>query len=101
MDILALFKVLLRAVDQLREMTLDMKRKSVSKGGKRLQPLEDNRNRSVSRKKCPVCGDLMQMSGQKADSNGIIKQRYLCMNCKRAGRSPYNFFEIENRSNTV
>ena len=43
-------------------------------------------------KACPRCGKGMQKSGQKADSNGIIKQRFLCPSCKKSGWSPYNFF---------
>jgi len=50
--------------------------------------------RLESRKRCPVCGEAMQMSGQKADSNSIVKQRYLCVRCKEAGRRPYNFFFV-------
>lgn len=41
---------------------------------------------------CPRCGKSMQKSGQKADSNGVIKQRFLCLSCKRTGLTPYNFF---------
>ena len=44
------------------------------------------------RKQCPRCNENMQKSGQKANSNGVIKQRFLCTECKRCGRSPYNFF---------
>lgn len=44
------------------------------------------------RKPCPRCNESMQKSGQKANSNGVVKQRFLCTECKRSGRSPYNFF---------
>jgi len=47
---------------------------------------------NAARKQCPKCGRVMQKSGQKADSNGVIKQRFLCPLCKKNGRAPYNYF---------
>jgi transposase-like protein len=44
------------------------------------------------KKLCPKCGRIMQKSGQKADSNGVIKQRFLCPTCKKTGQTPYNYF---------
>ena len=41
---------------------------------------------------CPKCGRPMQKSGKKANSNGVIKQRYVCPSCKRKGEVPYNYF---------
>ena len=59
-----------------------------SKGAKRKYTGDPETPRS----RCPSCGDLMQKSGQKVDSNGVVKQRYLCTKCKQAGRTPYNYF---------
>ena len=97
MDILSLFKLLRKVTHLIVKVIFEMESRPVSRGGKRMEPLEDNKNRYAFRKRCPVCSDPMQMSGQKADSNGVIKQRYLCVSCKKAGRSPYNFFKIEER----
>jgi len=43
--------------------------------------------------RCPRCEKAMQKSGQKADSNGVVKQRFICPSCKRAGLAPYNYFQ--------